>query len=327
MKQFLNYKNKIKNYIALVFLLSLSLILPLTGQAAELYLETSENSHSVNETFITDIRINVKNDKSINAIEGYIEFSNDVLKIKDFSTGNSILTFIEKPMIDNEKGLISFRGIIPGGYSGRVSGDPGQSNLLGKMIFQAISSGTVEIIFRDSSQVLLSDGKGTPAELTTRGVTVEVELPEEVQLLKDEWQEELEKDKISPEDFRPEIVKINGKYYLSFTAKDKDSGIDHYEILEKNFWENINKLLWGRKWIDAESPYLLKNQSLSDRIEIKAVDKTGNERIVKLPATYSLPWYKNYFIWAILIIIIAYVIWKRITKQKQNNGRDRRKIS
>jgi hypothetical protein len=94
-------------------------------------------------------------------------------------------------MIDNEKGLISFRGIIPGGYSGRVSGDPGQSNLLGKMIFYTTSTGSAQVIFQDDSQVLLSDGKGTMAELTTKGVTVEVELPQEIQLQKDEWQEEL----------------------------------------------------------------------------------------------------------------------------------------
>jgi len=301
------------------YFLSLS-ALPLIGQAAELYLDSSEENYYVDQTFIINIRINVGDNESINAIEAYLKFPNDILEVKDFSTGNSILTFIEEPKINQEQGLVSFIGIIPGGYSGRIPGDPGESNLLGKIIFYSISPDIAEIVFKDNSQVLLSDGKGTPAQLSSKKLNIEIQSSEESQFSKDEWQETLEKDNILPEVFNPEIIKINGKYYLSFTAKDKDSGIDHYEILEKNFWENINKLLWGGKWIDAESPYLLKNQSLSDRIEIKAVDKTGNERIVKLPATYSLPWYKNYFIWAILMIIIAYVIWKRITKQKQNNG-------
>jgi len=298
---------KIKNYVILVFLLGFSLALPLIGQAAELYLESSENNYYIDETFVVDIRINVKHGESINAIEGYIEFPNNILEIKDFSTGNSILTFIEKPKINQEQGLISFVGIIPGGYSGMIPGDPGPSNLLGKIIFESISSGTAKIILKDNSQALLSDGKGTIAELSTKGVILEVEPPKEVQPLRDEWQEELEKDKIPPEDFKPEIVKIDDKYYLSFTTKDKDSGVDHYDILEKF---SILRLGIAR-WVETNSPYLLKDQSLSSRIEIKAIDKVGNERIVKLPATYSLPWYKNYFIWVIIILVIlSYLCFK-----------------
>ncbi len=279
--------------------------------AAELYLESSKNEYDTQEIFIIEARINVEYNESINAIEGYLKFPSNILEVKDFSTGNSILTFIEEPKINQEQGLISFIGIIPGGYSGRISGDPGKSNLLGKIIFYSISSGTAEIILKDSSQVLLSDGKGTLAKLITEGVTIEVQPPQDVKLLKDEWQEELEKDKIPPEDFKPEIVKIDDKYYLAFFAKDKDSGVDHYNVLEKNFWGNISRLLRGGKWIEAGNPYLLKDQSLSSKIEIKVVDKAGNKKIVKLPATYSLPWYKNYFIWVIIILVVlGYAIKK-----------------
>jgi hypothetical protein len=123
-----------------------------------------------------------------------------------------------------------------------------------------------------------------------------VELPQEIQLQKDEWQEELEKDKIPPEDFKPEIVKINNKYYLAFSTKDKNSGIDHYDVLEKPQAKSLLKSIIA-KWVKTNSPYLLKNQSLSSNIEVRAVDKAGNERIVKLQDTYSLPWYKNYLIW------------------------------
>lgn len=298
---------KIKKYVVLVFLLSVSLALPLIGQAVELYLESVKDVYYINETFIIDVRIDVDAHESINAIEAYLKFSNDILEVKDFSTGNSILTFIEKPKINQERGLISFTGIIPGGYSGRIPGDPGKSNLLGKIIFFSISSGTAEIIFKDSSQALLSDGKGTLAKLITKGVTIEVQPSQDVKFLKDEWQEELAKDKIIPEDFNSEIIKIDDKYYLTFITKDKDSGIDHYDVLEKF---SILSLRIAR-WVETDSPYLLKDQSLSNRIEIKAVDKAGNERIVKLPATYSLPWYKDYFIWGIIILVIlSYLSFK-----------------
>lgn len=294
--------------------------LPLMGQAAELYLESSEGKYYVDETFTIDIRVNVEHNESINAIEGYVEFPNDILKVKDFSTGNSILTFIEKPKIDYGKGLISFTGIIPGGYSGMIPGDPGKSNLLGKIIFQAVSSGSAQIVFKDNSQALLSDGKGTPAKLITKGVIIEVELPKE-EPLRDEWKEELEKDKIPPEDFIPEIIKINDKYYLAFSTKDKNSGIDHYEIFEEDISRTTGKLFWGQNWIERGSPYLLKDQSLTSAIEIKAIDKAGNEKIVKLPAAYSLSWYKNYFIWVIIILVIIFTysfikrnLWKRLLR-------------
>ena len=304
---------KIKNYVALVFLLSISLTLPLVGQAAELYLEASENQYYTDETFVINIRINVEHNESINAIEGYVEFPNHILEIKDFSTGNSILTFIEEPKINQEEGLISFIGIIPGGYSGRIPGDPGPSNLLGKIIFQTISSGTAEIILKDNSQALLSDGQGTPASLITKDVNIQIQPAEDIQFPKNEWMEQLEEDKIPPEDFNPEIIKIDDRYYLAFSSKDKNSGIDHYEILEKNFWANIDRLLGNGKLIEASSPYLLEDQSLSSKIEVKAIDKAGNERIVKLPATYSLPWYKNYFIWVIIlmVIIVSYFFRRR----------------
>lgn len=318
---------KIKNYAALIFLLSVSLALPLIGQATELYLETSKNEYYTQDTFIIDIRIDVKHDERINAIEGYLKFPNNILRVKDFSTGNSVLTFIEKPEIDNEKGLISFTGIIPGGYSGRILGDPGKSNLLGTIIFSTISQGSAKIVFQNNSLALLNDGKGTPAQLATKGVILDIKTPVGVKFLEDEWQEELEKDKISPEDFSPEIVKIDGKYYLVFITKDKNSGIDHYEILEKDFSKIISRLFWKQNWIKVSSPYLLKNQLLSSKIEVKAVDKAGNERVVVVEPRYSAKMYEFWQIWFILIIIsITYVIWRIIVKQKQNNTKSKRRI-
>jgi len=285
-------------------------LLPINTMAAELYLEIPKDEYSIQETFIINIRINVGHNENINAVDGYLRFPKDILKIKDFSTGNSILTFVEEPKINQEEGLISFVGIIPGGYGGLISGDPGQSNLLGKMIFDTTSAGSAQVIFQDGSQVLLSDGKGTPAKLATKGVVFnikELELPTEGQSLKNEWQDELEKDKIPPEDFKPEIVEINGEYYLVFSTKDKGSGVDHYEILEEGPGVAMGKLFLGQNWTEKESPYLLKDQSLSSNIKVKVVDKAGNEKIIELPVTYSLPWYKNYFIWVIILVLLSFL--------------------
>jgi len=297
---------------------------PSVVNAAELYLETSQPEYAPNETFIADIRLNVTPPESINAIEAYLEFPKNILKVVDFSTGNSILTFIEEPKINQEKGLISFVGIIPGGYSGRLLGDPGKSNLLGRIVLRTIRETTqngtrnyAKIEFLDNSQALLSDGKGTPAELITKGVIVEiVTKPFDYAQGRDEWQEELEKDKIPPEDFIPEIIKIDNKYYLAFNSQDKQSGIAYYAIHETTRKKETTRIN-TKGWVEAESPYVLKDQKLRSYIYVKAIDKAGNERIVELPATYPLPWYKNYYLWCIIILasIIVYyisrILWTR----------------
>ena len=74
------------------------------------------------------------------------------------------------------------------------------------------------------------------------------------------------------------------KYNVVFNTTDKQTGIDHYKVIE----EPISKFAafeWGRAnapWIVARSPYQLKDQSLNSTIRVKAVDKAGNEYVATL---------------------------------------------
>ena len=58
--------------------------------------------------------------------------------------------------------------------------------------------------------------------------------------------------------------------------------------------EDFYTFQWGRAdapWVEAESPYVLKDQSLNSTIRVKAIDKAGNETIAVLvpdPALRSL---------------------------------------
>ncbi|HHE65575.1 MAG TPA: hypothetical protein ENL09_06080 [Bacteroidetes bacterium] len=99
----------------------------------------------------------------------------------------------------------------------------------------------------------------------------------------------------------------DGKYFIVFSTVDKQTGLDHYEILEitpeelekikkedggiANFF---NKLFgkWEEKssWKEGESPYLLADQSLGSVIKVKAIDKAGNERLVE----YNMEVVKEY---------------------------------
>ncbi|MFA5392226.1 MAG: cohesin domain-containing protein [Candidatus Paceibacterota bacterium] len=300
-----------------VFILAFYIIKPISINAAELYLETSQPEYSPNETFSVDIRLNVAPSENINAVEVYLSFDKGILETVDFSTANSILTFIKNPVIDQQKGLINFSGIIPGGYTGRLTGDPGKSNLLGKAIFQVKKQEkeTILINFLTNSQVLLNDGQGTKIALTLTPLEIKIKKQEVVFNPLNDWEKIKEEDKIPPEEFTPEIMQMENQYFLVFNTQDKQSGIDSYAVYESARKKEIIRID-TKDWIVAESPYLLKDQNLKSYIYVKAVDKAGNERIKILNPQVQIKWYKNYLIWSIIIlgIIIGYIFYKLNSK-------------
>jgi len=126
--------------------------------------------------------------------------------------------------------------------------------------------------FNDSLSLFLNDGKGTEISPEKQTLSIFVsERPRDVEL-RDEWQDIINEDKTPPEPFEPAVARdrtiFSNKYFVSFFTTDKDSGLAYYEIKEG-----------GRNFVLAESPYLLRDQSLEGVIQIKAVDKAGNERI------------------------------------------------
>ena len=116
-----------------------------------------------------------------------------------------------------------------------------------------------------------------------------------------------------PEIARDESIS-DDKWFIVFATQDKASGVDHYEVKESR--QKI--LTFFSRWRAAESPHVLKDQELRSYIFVKAVDKTGNERIVKLSPQNSLRWYENYENWIILIVIAVVfafgakkILWKK----------------
>ena len=286
--------------------------------AAEIYLESSQPEYAPNETFALDIRLNVTPPENVTAIEGEIKYNNHDLKAIDFLKGNSILTYVDEPKINQEEGIVTFSGIIPGGYTGRLPGDPGESNLLGKIMFQAQKTinPQTSIYFLNNSRVLLDEGKEAKTNLVFKPLDIQISSQEVVLNPLNEWEKAKEEDKIPPEEFKPEIVKIDEKYFLVFNTQDKQSGIDHYEIvtLRKTI---LGQLVSISDFKKGESPYPLNEADLNKIIEIKAIDKAGNEKIATLYPQTKIKWYKNYWLWGIIVmgIIIIYVGW-RILRRK-----------
>jgi hypothetical protein len=221
--------------------------------------------------------------EEINAVEVYVNFS-DNLVFRDYLDGKSIIThWIEKPHLqysDVRRPHIVFSGIVAGGISGR------NLNLV-DLIFEAKESGIAKIEIDENSKVLLNDGLGTKTKLIALSqsfniLDIESLSRSELALLREKIKIQ---DNFPPEPFKIYLAKnkemFNGKYYITFETKDKQSGIAYYEISEKpiNFIFLTKPDIKNLSFKKAESPYVLEDQSLRSYVVVKAVDKAGNERV------------------------------------------------
>jgi len=290
--------------------------------AATLYLEPQAQDIKLGEVFIQEIKIDTE--KPVNAIEVNLKYPSDVLEVVDVSFGNSILTiFAQNPVIDQENGLISFAGGIPGGYDKIIPNGAEESNLIAQIVFQCcndkkvdfsacaslldISSQTqIKITIQDSSKVLLNDGFGTEIDIKTQESVINI-IPEFSPVVEDEWQKQKQEDNIPPEQIQVKIVYdtlIEDKNVLVFSTTDKQTGIDYYEVKEgKGDWQEV------------ESPHILIDQKIKGVVKIKAVDKAGNERIQIVKRPGPLPYYL--FGLVLIIIIAAYYLISRKNKKKK----------
>lgn len=285
---------KTKIYLPSILLLfSFAFIAPRTLAAVTLYFQPSEGEYKFGESFGVDIKIDTGGE-CINAVETTILFPKEAIRAEDFSKGESILLlWAQEPTISNEKGTIHFAGGIPGGYCGKIQGDPGPSDILGKIILRVpgfsvgkkIDSAKIE--FSSDSQVLLNDGFGTPAKLELKSAEFRIV---EGSPSKNEWVELLRSDNIPPEPFLITLhsnpTMFDGKFYAVFSTTDKQTGIDRYEAQELDLETYFSGEDKNIKWRPAAAPYVLEDQTLKSVLRIKAVDKAGNERVVEYVPRY-----------------------------------------
>jgi len=128
-------------------------------------------------------------------------------------------------------------------------------------------------------------------------------------------------DKTSPEPFEVLIgeKEDNGniEYFAAFRTTDKTSGVDHYEIRKPGFLSSFFKT---GKWEIAQSPYPLTEKKLKDIIEVKAVDKAGNERIESfVPKGVLITGILLKLFVAALLFLAVYSIKKRRRKRILNS--------
>jgi hypothetical protein len=149
-------KPKIK-YFLIFFVLPVLILVPagrVCASSSILYVSPSSGSFLVGSTFTVSIYLNT-NENKINAVWLDIKFPPELLQVTSPTAGKSFITeWTAPPSYSNEKGIISFRGGIPGGIST-------SAGLISSITFRAAAFGVANIKISEDSKILLNDGKGT----------------------------------------------------------------------------------------------------------------------------------------------------------------------
>ncbi len=329
-----------KNFKQLkIFILLITFLFPvMILKAATLNFDHNNKQFGRGETFRVEIKINDV-EACINAIEARVKFDIDNLSVEDFLIGNSILSiWLNQPDRDtislaNQTGSLTFSGGVPGGYCGQIPGDPGDSNVLGQIIFKVKDDSVnykTSLDFGESI-VLLNDGLGTEDEVVLN--TLELELIDEESGNLEVYQEGLKNDKIKPESFVVELHQnlalFENQYYIIFQTIDKQSGVDRYEVLEIRPGESIgeapkrsllDRLIKQKRnivdWRVVKTPHLLKDQTLESIIKVRAIDKAGNIREVSfIPPESERQTVRNasYKGLIMLLLIVGFIILSLLT--------------
>jgi len=266
------------------------------AMAATLYLDPATATLARGDAQVLAVRIDTDEaaNECINAVEGVVNLAGPITAV-DVSLGNSIFSiWVEPPTISQDGSQVTFAGGVPNGYCGRIQGDPRLTNTLFEIIARTdavalVGGSTVPatVSFTNQTVAYLNDGFGTPAELQTfpQELTIQPQLSTDIQ---DPWKDQVRADTTDPQEFsialERESSAFKDRYFITFNTTDKQTGIDRYEVMEDPL-SNFSSFTWGSAsapWIEARSPYVLKDQKLNSLIRVKAIDKAGNEYI----ATY-----------------------------------------
>ncbi len=213
--------------------------------------------------FTVQVLLNTEG-KSINTVQGQLEYDARILRVERVATGNSLVSmWVEKPE-NTTPGTIHFSGIIPGGII--ISDAP-----IFTVTFFALTVGDTKVNIKNPV-LLLNNGEGDmdTSENKTTIITIHSK--------KDGITDTVIADSVKPEKFTIERIRseyaYDNKFFIVFNSTDKGSGISYYEVCE---FSRIN-------CVKSSSPVLLVNQTPLYRIIVRAYDMDGNVREASLTA-------------------------------------------
>lgn len=288
-----------------LLLLLVWITLPFSAEAASIY-AVAQPEVQTQEVFPVEIFLDTEG-QNINALEGTLELSQNI-SVEEVRFSGSIVSFwLDEPK-KGRGSVISFSGLIPAGYQGSPE-KTGKGNLF-TLYVRSANPGVGAISFRDSI-AYLNDGEGTAVNLSKSPIDFSV-VPDGLSGAAPD------RDSFPPDSFVPEIV--SGEPFgllgdvLVFSAIDKDSGIDRFEVGFSHLAYLPDSLI---QYSVITSPYTLPDDARESYIFIKAIDRQGNERTVTIaPNGFGVSRLVTIFlpIVCILIVLCIFLVLRSRTK-------------
>jgi len=284
--------------IAIIF----SLGAPSAAFAAKFIATSSASRFAPGDQFAVSVILDAEGD-TINAFGGTVSYPANLLHLDGIRDGNSLVNFWVDAPTSTADG-VTFAGITPGGYVGH-------SGEIFSLVFSVKATGNGTVTVKDG-QLLRNDGTGAEVPFSTSGFQFAVASSSQPGGSTVAPVRDIE----APEPFTPEIARdpnlFSGKWFIVFSAEDKGSGINRYEVRE-----STHRIFDLSPWKVATSPYELADQNLASYVYIKAIDNAGNERVGMLSPTHPLPFYENFDDWFILVAVVILIflfrkyLWKK----------------
>jgi hypothetical protein len=301
-----NYHMKheqIKYFFVPVFVVLFYAVTIIHVHAAAISINSETKSVAVGDEYKVDFSLTSR-DVELNALEGIVSVPKNLTLVRVMEGGSIVNFWVHNPSdtANQSTDSITFSGVIPGGYAG-------ENGKLFSIIFKVQGVGTAKVSI-EKTLAFVNDGAGSktplsaiPLELTVYKVGSGLMVDDGLGL-----------DKTPPEVFLPEVGQdshiYDGKKFVVFSATDKDSGIDRYEINE------------GSGFVTAVSPYILTHQNGSVKIIVRAIDRAGNirEEVAgqNLSTNSLIMGYLRSIIWIILVVCIVLVLIAIVIKRRRS---------
>lgn len=262
-------------------------------------LSISPNEIGVTGEALLDIRIDTE-DASVNALEMTVTLSADAVVLEEVYEGKSVVSFwTQAARIEGNS--VTLSGIIPGGFRGE--------GVVTTLKVSGVRAGETQVRISDIS-VLLNDGAGTSVPTRLSDMTLSVsEGAEHIPPVPDIT---------PPEPFTVSVVADDsiegGKFVAVFAARDKQTGIATYEIQETTLLAPEEHM-----WIEATSPHVLSDQTLSRRIFVRATDYAGNVYVTQWEQGKGISMLEGalYLVLLLIGILLIFALYVRRAHRKR----------
>jgi hypothetical protein len=292
-------------YIYLAGILTGVMFMAVTVSAAEFsVIRSNQNDIAIGDEFQVTVVLRNK-EAPLNTFQGTLVFPDSIAEPVRINEQQSITSMWVTPPNISKKSPMPFSAVIPGGYSG-------DNGVVLAVVFKAIKAGTGSITVQNG-QVYLNTADGARGAAKSNSISIAVS--ERVSEQSTSTAVVITNgDTTPPFDIQYEITRsrtfFDNQWFIALQAKDTDSGMDHFEIQESSA-----DTPQPEKWIVAERLTILTDQSRKSYVHIKAIDRSGNERVITAPPVHKI-WYSNPLLWGILVLlVVAGIIFRLKTKK------------